>query len=92
MSLLPKPTVLPFAFLLCCFLLITCNPNSQNEETKIVFDVSIQILGEGTVTPNAGSFDAQTNIKLKATPAVGFYFDRWEGLDQAEEKEEVDLT
>lgn len=83
-----KSALIPILFYSILF--TSYSPSSQNTETDIAFDVKIQILGEGTVTPNPGSFEAQTNIKLQAIPASGFYFDRWEGFEQVEEKEEVE--
>ena len=91
MSLLPKPRLALIPILFYSILFTSCTSSSPNDETDITFDIKIQILGEGTVTPNLGIFEAQTNIKLQAMPASGFYFDRWEGFEQVEEKEEVDL-
>ncbi|NLX05006.1 MAG: hypothetical protein GXY33_07670 [Phycisphaerae bacterium] len=49
------------------------------EEALPQYALELFVDGEGTVDPNGGVYDAGTEVSVKATPADGWQFERWEG-------------
>ena len=43
------------------------------------YSLSTSVQGQGTVSPNSGTFDAGTTLTLVATPANGWSFSYWSG-------------
>lgn len=63
--------------LLCLILLCSgCGKKPQ-------YTLTIAVEGEGTTLPNPGknTYEENTVVTLKATPAAGYYFDQWSGKD-----------
>ncbi|MCA1744369.1 MAG: glycoside hydrolase family 9 protein [Bacteroidales bacterium] len=52
-----------------------------SEEVVVVpeYDLTITIVGEGSVTPTGGTFEAGTLVNLTAVAADGFLFEGWSG-------------
>jgi hypothetical protein len=48
---------------------------------KITYNLQFNVNtpGSGTIDPNSGNYDAGNQIKITATPASGYRFDRWGG-------------
>jgi len=46
---------------------------------ETIYTVSMKIEGEGTITPNGGSYTTGTVIELEAMPAEGWVFHKWSG-------------
>lgn len=47
----------------------------------IYYDLATEVVGEGSVTPIAGTYEYGDIATITATPAPGWLFDRWEGTD-----------
>ena len=69
--------------------LMSCSPDSENLTS--LFDVSVSVKGNGTVSSSQFDVIANTIISITATPNEGYYFDRWQGSGEVNESETLDL-
>ncbi|MBN2520401.1 MAG: T9SS type A sorting domain-containing protein [Bacteroidales bacterium] len=55
------------------------------DTTKVhIYTITVQIEGEGSVSPNGGSYTEGVDVNLTANPAQGWLFDKWSGdIDNA---------
>ena len=79
--------LLVFVFLV----FLNCTPDSEEVESPTTFDLTVGIEGEGSVSPQSGSYSSNETLLFKATPSTGYYFDRWLGFDSEVESEEVEV-
>ncbi len=47
--------------------------------SKIKYTLTVNIVGQGSVSPNGGTYEAGTSVTLTASPASGWQFDGWSG-------------
>ncbi|MCV9386954.1 InlB B-repeat-containing protein [Reichenbachiella ulvae] len=58
----------------------TVSSNAAGASVNIVtYTLTTNIVGQGSVTPNGGQFEAGTSVQLTAMPAAGWVFDSWSG-------------
>ena len=62
------------------FFLVSCSPDS--EEMSSSFEVSVSVNGNGTVSSSQFNVESNTIISISAIPNEGYYFDRWDGLNE----------
>ena len=55
----------------------TGTPVPYHPPTK--YSLTVNTVGQGSVTPNGGTYEAGTPVTLTATPAPGWQFDGWSG-------------
>ena len=55
----------------------TGTPDPYNPPTK--YNLTVNTIGQGSVTPNGGMYEEGTSVTLTATPASGWQFDGWSG-------------
>jgi len=55
----------------------TGTPDPYNPPTK--YSLTVNTVGQGSVTPNGGTYEAGTPVTLTASPASGWQFDGWSG-------------
>lgn len=85
-----KSTLFFSGFYLLFFLfLISCSPDTV--QTPVSFEVSVSVSGNGTVSSSQLDVDANTTISISAIPDQGFYFDRWDGTNELNESETLNL-
>ena len=71
---------LPLLFLMTFTLLFVTSCGINNDAPSTVnLTTSVTPAEGGVITPNAGEFKEQKELKLTAEPADGFVFERWEG-------------
>jgi endoglucanase len=63
---------------------ITMNANKAitatfTQITGTQYKLTVSITGQGTVSPNGGTFTSGTSVNLTATPATGYHFTSWSG-------------
>ena len=66
-------------------LFLGCSTDSSSEEDLLSFTISLSVEGQGTVAPKSDSYDRNALILFEATPAPGYYFDRWIGFGETVE-------
>ena len=66
-------------------LFLGCSTDSSSEEDLLSFTISLSVEGQGTVAPESDSYDRNALILFEATPAPGYYFDRWIGFRETVE-------
>jgi len=71
------------------FFLVSCSPDS--EEMSSSFEVSVSVNGNGTVSSSQFNVESNTIISISAIPNEGYYFDRWDGLNEVIETETLNL-
>ena len=59
--------------------------SSSSSEDQLSFTISLSVEGQGTVAPESDSYDRNALILFEATPAPGYYFDRWIGFGETVE-------
>ena len=63
-------------------LFLGCSTDSSSEEDLLSFTISLSVEGQGTVAPKSDSYGRNALILFEATPAPGYYFDRWIGFGE----------
>lgn len=61
----------------------SCSGNEldSNAPETIQYNLTVTASSGGSVTPEAGTYDAGTVITIVATSEGGYVFDRWQGTD-----------
>ena len=80
---------LAFTFLLIFNYCTTEEDDNSNHE---IIALNIETLGEGIVNSPNAPFVFGDEITLSAIPSEGYYFERWEGLEQPIEDQELSFT
>ncbi len=80
-----------FLLLFVFLVFLNCTPDSEEVESPTTFDLTVGIEGEGSVSPQSGSYSSNETLLFKATPSTGYYFDRWLGLDSEVERVKVEV-
>ena len=55
------------------------------------FTLGTSVIGQGTVSPESGTFDFEDKVTVTATPAENWHFVRWEG-DASSGSDSIELT
>ena len=57
----------------------TATPTATKSSAPTKYSLTVRIEGQGTVSPNGGSYDAGARVTLSASPAAGWEFTGWSG-------------
>lgn len=67
-----------------------CLGPPNGDENGLTFSLTVEVSGEGTVTPSEGThhYEEETLVDLEAVPSAGYTFSQWEG-DVADEDNSI---
>lgn len=68
-----------------------CSSDPSSEDVITTLNVILSIDGQGSVTPETAAYDLNSVVLFEATPASGYYFDRWVGFDENVETEQYEI-
>lgn len=65
--------------IVCLFLFSGCSGSGSDGTDNSEYSLSVEIVGQGAVEPEAGAYAAGAEVELTATPAQGWIFSHWQG-------------
>jgi len=68
-----------------------CSKEATEGATPTLLTLTLIIEGQGSVNQLEEEFALNTSLSVKATPAAGYYFDRWKGFENDVLSEEHDF-
>ncbi|MFO7819163.1 MAG: S8 family serine peptidase [Halanaerobacter sp.] len=54
------------------------------EESQVLYDLTVNVEGQGSVTPQSGEYEVNEDVQLEASAADGWIFKEWEGIDSTD--------